>query len=350
MHLCIWACELCVRRVFHASMLVSALAAWPSSSPNATCGAVVDRHIPKTAGTTFRSVLRQNDKLGNCYYAGYDVSSTWKSRAGFNHVSFREIVRAVPQGGRFWCVEAHVVTETFWADVAALRLSAAAARCTVVTMVRVREPYSWYGSYYRWAVLERQRGAEPKFGDNFTDWLPYNLQSTHLLFGDEVSRGLKRGVALSRRPRRSGPRAAPRRLSTEQWAGLRRIMAATDVMTPLDRLDEAMVLLTRRVGFLSWSVYRRHRPGPMRGPWDKVQPKLPVADLPTFCAEGERRRACQAAVEEAAPDDRMLYQMVVDAFERQIAPLRADPTFQQQLLLHRAGVRALNHWALDDGR
>lgn len=57
---------------------------------------------------------------------------------------------------------------------------------------------------YRWAVLERQRGGMPNatWGANFTDWLPYNLQSQHLLVGDKVSAGAKRGVALSRRPRR----------------------------------------------------------------------------------------------------------------------------------------------------
>ena len=44
------------------------------------------------------------------------------------------------------------------------------------------------------------------WGANFTDWLPYNLQSQHLLVGDRVSAGTKHGVALSRRPRRRDPR------------------------------------------------------------------------------------------------------------------------------------------------
>ena len=57
--------------------------------------------------------------------------------------------------------------------------------------------------------------------------------------------GSRKGVALSRQPRRSGPRAAPRRLSEAQWAGIGRIMAAADVITPLARLDEAPLL---RVG------------------------------------------------------------------------------------------------------
>ena len=111
---------------------------------SAPCGAVIDRHLPKTGGTTVRTFLRHNANIGSCHYAGYDVSSTWKSRVGFNHVSFREIARDVPKGGKFWCVEAHVIAETFWQDLGVLR--AAALPCTIVTMVRVREPYSWYKS------------------------------------------------------------------------------------------------------------------------------------------------------------------------------------------------------------
>ena len=222
------------------------------TNASAQCGAVIDRHVPKTGGTTVRTFLRHNANLGGCHYAGYDVSSTWKSRAGFNHMNFLEIARDLAKGGRFWCVEAHVIAETFWHDLDVLRNTLSLARlqaprsppCTIVALVRVREPYSWYKSCapashrtelpahahtatpwsgaftrrpraaspvawpaladYRWAVLERQRGGMPSatWGANFTDWLPYNLQSQHLLFGDRVSAGTKRGVALSRRPRR----------------------------------------------------------------------------------------------------------------------------------------------------
>jgi len=121
-----------------------------NASGAARCGAVIDRHVPKTGGTTVRTFLRHNAKLGSCHYAGYDVSSTWKSRVGFNHVDFREIARDLAKGGRLWCVEAHVVADTFWHDLGVLRSTLSQAPrtppCTVVTLVRVREPYSWYKS------------------------------------------------------------------------------------------------------------------------------------------------------------------------------------------------------------
>eukprot|EP00908_Phaeocystis_cordata_P016468 Transcript_27729.p3 GENE.Transcript_27729~~Transcript_27729.p3 ORF type:complete len:161 (-),score=40.17 Transcript_27729:207-689(-) len=159
--------------------------------------------------------------------------------------------------------------------------------------------------------------------------------------------GSRKGVALSRQPRRSGPRAAPRRLSEAQWAGIRRIMAAADVITPLARLDEALLLVAHRAPFLRSTVYKSHRPGPMRGPWDKVQPRLPVSGLDVFCAAGEMERACRAAVAAAAPDDFKMYEMVSTAFAAQLAPLQADPGFQARLLAHRAGVHALKTWSVE---
>lgn len=121
-----------------------------NASAASRCGAVIDRHVPKTGGTTVRTFLRHNANLGSCHYAGYDVSSTWKSRVGFNHVGFREIARDLAMGGRLWCVEAHVVADTFWQDLGVLRSTLSQAPrtppCTIVTLVRVREPYSWYKS------------------------------------------------------------------------------------------------------------------------------------------------------------------------------------------------------------
>ena len=39
----------------------------------------------------------------------------------------------------------------------------------------------------------------------------------------------------------------PRRLSEEQWAGVRRVLAAADVTIPLERLDEVRVRVRVRV-------------------------------------------------------------------------------------------------------
>ena len=131
---------------------------------------------------------------------------------GFRHQRLGELIAnelRSPSG--HYCVEAHIVAPSFWSDLAALRLTHFAARCPVVvseirgirtpslppssqasagapdgigglgvriplaTVVRVREPYSWYRSFYDWGVLGRQRGGDATYGANFTDWLPRNV-------------------------------------------------------------------------------------------------------------------------------------------------------------------------------
>jgi len=128
---------------------------------------------------------------------------------------------------------------------------------------------------------------------------------------------------------------------------VRRVLAGADVTIPLDRLDEALVLVAHRVPFLRSTLYRRHAPGPMRGPWDKVSPRLAVQDLDTFCAPGDAKRACRAAVEAVAIDDRKLYEMVSANFVRQLAAVQADPAYQQRLKEHMVGVHALATWDVD---
>ena len=148
---------------------------------NASCELVVDRHVPKNAGTTVRSMLMLNAlKLKRCLFIGYDVSSTWRSvhRAGaaFNHVALGELLRKLRPGAR-WCVEAHIVADSFWRDLASLRTLR--PRCRALVMVRVRQPLAWYQSYYSWTVLGKQRGREEGYGANFSEWLAGapNLQS-----------------------------------------------------------------------------------------------------------------------------------------------------------------------------
>ena len=75
----------------------------------------------------------------------------------------------------------------------------------VVLTVRVREPLSYYLSFYRWRVAGLQRAGNRIYltktryvvnplGSSFLEWAPPNLQSTGLLHGDvELFAGLKGG-------------------------------------------------------------------------------------------------------------------------------------------------------------
>ena len=297
-----------------------------------TCGLVLDRHVPKNAGTTVRSMLRGNAKRGSCEYVGYDLGRTWQSRVGFNHTSLAELVAQLsvePPPRRRLCAEAHMVAGSFWTDLAALRATAFAQRaCRVVVMVRVREPYSWYKSFYDWAVRPRQRTGEARWGQNFTDWLPYNMQSRYLLHGtrgqpsewadDLASRALPN---------------APTRLGDERWQELTVALdRSVDVLAPLERLDDALALLLLRSGgvggvgsggvgggLLSSLAYTTTRPHPVRGPWERrPQMNAGVQSAVDFCEADETAHArCVAAVRAHAADDYRLHALATARFDAQ---------------------------------
>ena len=101
----------------------------------------------------------------------------------------------------------------FWRDIFRIKASAFAIRCRVVVFLRVREPLSWYKSYYNWAVYTRQqRGDIESWGANFTDWLPPNMQCRFLLHGTFGQGSEWAGAVATTRP------AAPRHLSPKRWS------------------------------------------------------------------------------------------------------------------------------------
>lgn len=285
---------------------------------NASCGVLVDRHVPKTAGTTVRTMLRANAAAGACEYIGYDVGRTWQSRVGFTHRRLTDVVEelrspsAVEQRRRL-CIEAHQVGGSFWADIATLRSASAFIRsCPVVVMLRVREPFSWYRSYYDWAVLARQRTEDPQvWGANFTDWLPPNMQCRFLLHG---TRGQSSEWAntMATKPAQA---AHHQTIGAKRWADLERVVAAADIVAPLDRLDDAMrAALVLTGGFLTTASYTSIKPPERHGPWDRLPRRARVQRADVFCSPGEARRRCIAAVQEVAPDDFRLYSLAVRRF------------------------------------
>lgn len=278
-------------------------------------------------------------KLKRCRFVGYDVSSTWRSvhqaGAAFNHVALGDLLRKLRPGTR-WCVEAHIVAESFWRDLASLRTLR--PRCRALVMVRVRQPLAWYQSYYSWTVLGKQRGREEGYGANFSEWLAGapNLQSRLLLFGDAAG-----GPRWEQKGADRLQPGAPRRLTVAQRRGVQRILQAADIVAPVERLDESLVLLRQLAGGWLDTRYSRTRPGPTHGPWEARRPQRVVAGVHALCAEGASRRACAAAAAEAAPDDHELYVTVCDRFERQLR-VHAGPGLEQALRKHVASVRTIH--------
>lgn len=297
---------------------------------NTSRGALIDRHIVKTAGSTVRTMLRRNAELGHCTYAGYDVSRTWPSRAGFTHMAFEDIDAALQRQGGMWCVEAHVVGPQFWMQVAQMR-----THSRVVAFVRVREPYGWYMSYYAWNVIGRQRGGAARYGDNFSHWLQGapNLQSRMILLGSPYGYGAQQmlGERL--------PAGSPVRLSSAQQRSLHAIVRSAELVAPLDRLDEALVVLQRLFPSLKFTAYRRMVPSANRGPWNK-QPQRRVPSGNEVCAPPDGLAACRDAVARVAPDDFDLYRLVSERFERLLLS-HDDDAFRIALRGQRAAVSKL---------
>lgn len=293
----------------------------PSDSPLAPqCGMLLDRHVPKTAGTTVRTMLRRNAQLGSCEYWGYDLGRSWVSRVGFRHRALGELVAelgARPPPRRRLCAEGHIVGGSFWAELAWLRASVFARQCRVVVMLRVREPLAWYRSFYDWAVRPRQRTGDARWGANFTDWLPPNMQSRYLLHGS-AGQPSELAAELAAKP----DAGAPRRLSAARWAELDGYMRAADVVAPLERLDDSLALAAHLAGFLSTVAYQRTAPAPVRGPWDAKAvwrgSGKAVPNAADFCdADAGVARACVAAVNAVAGDDHRLHALATSLFVAQ---------------------------------
>lgn len=296
----------------------------------AQCGLFIDRHVPKNGGSSMRSMMRRNAAQGNCAYLGYDVSRTWSSRVGFNHTSLKGVARLLGQGApeatvahQHLCIEAHVVRRSFWHDLAMLRAFASERSCTTLVAVRVREPFSWYSSFYEWAIRARQEEGDPRWGDNFTDWLPHNLQSKMLLWGrdanenpadDDPGIGI-RTHGIGNRYGWLKPRAgASVRLAADHRSQLDHLMRHVDIAAPMESFDETVALISCTSGFLSSASYERTSPAPVGGYWTK-QRQRPVSKAADLCA-GEREAQCREAVRRAAPDDFELYGRVKASFEK----------------------------------
>ena len=100
----------------------------------------------------------------------------------------------------------------------------------------------------------------------------------------------------------------PRTLSAARWQTLMRGLAAADIVAPLERLDESLVLLGRLAGFLATTAYVKISPPPVRGPWLSARPQLPVPASAELCTGAAAAAACRRAVAQAAPDDVRLHE------------------------------------------
>ena len=307
----------------------------------------VDRHLHKNGGSTIREVMLRNEESGHCVYYGYtQTREGWQRLVReLGHINNGSLV--LPK----LCVEAHAsqASAEFVSrripDLLMLRSRFAhlAVPLRVVLTTRVREPLSYYISFYRWRVAGMQRHGNvirlssiksvvQPIGTTFLDWAPPNLQSIGLLHGDvELFAGLKAGGWPGVRDLAAGRKPHPywvrhQRFAREDYRHLLATLRHYDVVAPLDAFDEQLLLIADATGLppLSSEEHRAVQPDPQGMQGLRLKDSDVCPDL----------QKCRKHIEAIAPWDVKLYRQVSAAFAERVSGLGAH--FAARLAAYRA--------------
>lgn len=296
----------------------------------------VDRHLHKNGGSTVREVMLRNEEAGNCVYYGYtQTHEGWvRLMKELGRIGVRNGSEPLPR----LCVEAHAsqASAEFVSrripDLLALRSHFArlSVPVRVVLTTRVREPLSYYISFYRWRVagmqrhggvirLSSTRSVVQPLGTTFLDWAPPNLQSIGLLHGDvELFAGLKAGGWPGVRNATQGRRPHPywvqhQRFGREDYRELLESLRHYDVVAPLEAFDEHLLLISAATGFppLSSEEHKAVVPDPQGMHGVRLKDHDVCPDLV----------ACRAHIARIAPWDVKLHRQVSAAFAERVGGL-----------------------------
>ena len=269
----------------------------PTSSPK--CFILYDRHIEKNGGSTVRTLFKRLEEHGECSYWGYDISrGGWRS-------AIQEL-RNISQGAGGapfprLCIEAHCghATESFrhLQQLGELQRSLASS-CVVRRVTRIRNPISHYASFFSWARAIRGNGLATASAQNltFAEWAAQtpNLQSSILLNSDAATTAKQEPRARSA-VAQARLIARVRERDVARWRGV--LDGATrlyDLLVPLERFDEALLLLADELG-LRHVQHHRVSPG-SAGSCAPTYPERIDLDDPQSCAQLERELQCCPSV------------------------------------------------------
>ena len=206
-------------------------------TPVPRCAVLVDRHTQKNAGSAMRKIYLDNDRKGHFTYWGYAANAYRSVAAKTTSFLASEFTESGRDGRPYdphspnatlacrtpsmrYVLEHHYGTpstedilETFGPS-SPLQYAATRCGCRVVFFTRLREPFSFYASFYRWTVRRtllktrfpsacdtaqlpcltlirsrpllsqvywRQARNASMYGANFTEWAPKNLQASILV-------------------------------------------------------------------------------------------------------------------------------------------------------------------------
>jgi len=298
----------------------------PNGSPNGKCFVLIDRHNHKTGGTTMRDIMLQNARYGDCHYWGYGQDephwSKWLTEA---HNALPQIGLDPNAPPLKLCLEAHFPVfgfmDTRVKKIAALRTAArapmgsSASGCTVLLTTRVREPLSFYLSYFKWDIAGRQaKGETEVYGKSFLEWYPPDLQSNAMW--NAFSTEFASRFYDNRYPHRW---LNALKMSNQTFAKLCAALDLFDIVGTVEQFDASLLLANDLIGgnqpggglsriqYLRTQPVHRHR-----------DVKLPPIKSEEICPD---MAACAAHIRKIAPRDHLLYDRYAATFQEWISSL-----------------------------
>jgi hypothetical protein len=199
------------------------------------------------------------------------------------------------------------------------QLAAVHSPVRVVLVTRVREPLSFYLSFFKWKVSGLQRQRPELYGRSFSEWAPPHIQAFSMLHGNID--GLAGPVRSLNRPRAARFGAKEMRLLSSK-------LARFDVVAPLEYFDEQLLLLADLLGLPHISYQAISPPQMGMGRGERVSDRDACPNV----------TACRELVHRIAPWDRVLYTQAVTDFKAKV--VAQPPSFHRRLALFRASRSA----------
>jgi len=215
---------------------------------------LVDRHIEKNGGTSFRSVLTQAERAGHCMYWGFSQNSAaWNS-------TVQALLRLSPEAPPpRLCIEAHSYIDYGIPWRRRLRQLVALRRVwrersvpmKMLLTVRFRSPLDYYLSFFTWIVAARQARDGRRFGHNFSQWVAVspNLQAEILLYSRSANTAAYCPLVHEERTAWAARWRGGDHNATARAAAAWRSLRSYDVVGTTERFDESALLVLRRLGW-----------------------------------------------------------------------------------------------------
>ena len=227
---------------------------WAPYSPPNRCAVLVDRHVHKTGGTTLRNIFLNNECRDPWMYVGYGLERPdWRpllqELASINNNS------VVPSR---LLVEVHYPAHLFHErriQALAQQRERLRGSCTIVLMTRVRDPLSFYWSFFTWS-LDRYHGLARQSNEalaaSFWEWAPANLQS-NILWNAEAAIPAENSAAASSAAGRKAAFDEQSHTYIKHFGRMARdrlfsVLELYDIIGVVEEWDASLLLAAHRVG------------------------------------------------------------------------------------------------------